>query len=220
MYKKNKHHPGPQKKIFSYNFLIFSLNILFIILFLLCLAKFFQYYGRDLILGIQLPNLNFIDLDKLLTITLTVLGLIIARNNIAHGMRPYIVYECKRGKPIELKHFSNVLSVHIKNVGSGIALIRSIKYRMVSDGGKSEYSKNYDDIIAITSQQGYINRRHFILLEISNGFALSPKDEKCVFETPISNYLNDKAFDIMVEFEGFLGDRYEKEIFCIPRKGV
>jgi len=113
-----------------------------------------------------------------------------------------------------------VLTVNIKNVGSGIALIRSVKYRVVPPNENKEYDHSYDDVIETIAQEGYENRKDFVLLEFSNGFALSPKDEKSILEVPISNYLKGKTLDIKIEFEGFLGDRYCKEIFCIPRKGI
>jgi hypothetical protein len=46
------------------------------------------------------------------------------------------------------------------------------------------------------------------------GCNISPK------RPPISPYLNNKILDIQIEFEGFLGDRYIKQIYGLPRKGV
>jgi hypothetical protein len=220
-----RRHPGKQRKIFSLNALDVFLYLFLVAFIILFFYEFSKRNFPDLLCALHIPIFYFIDLDKIITITVTLIGLIITRNSIAHGMRPYLVYECKitDKSDFNLKKFKHILSIQIKNVGSGVARIRSIKYRMSFDLTlelPSKYQSDFDNIIKTLEIKHLKNRKDYALLEMTNGYALPSKEEKTLFEIPLGRSLENTAFDIKIEFEGFLGDRYSKEIYCIPRRGV
>lgn len=220
-----KSHPGPQKKRYAINGL--TILLYFFTLLFLCLTCYAVIQKNKEFLGCQdiaLFKIKILDPGAAFTIFATFIGIIIARNNISHGLKPYIVYECKRGNESlsGLPGYSKYLTVQIKNVGMGVALIESVRYKITfkdSTANNHPY-ESYENVIDKLKAKGFSKQKDFYLLEISKGFALSAKDEKIIFEIPIIKADSISSLDIKIIFKGFLNDSYQKEVYCIPRKGI
>lgn len=225
--KEPKLYPGRQKKIFSlsiFNSLLYGLIGLFFIFAFFAFLK-----GNRELLGLpksSLWNLKLLSGSMSVKILVLLLGLLLTKWSLELGFRPILIYSGNvvknPNKPFINDNInSNDLfwSVTVQNVGSGIALIRRVKYRCSkSNADIPQYKEAAFELRRKLDEIGFKDKRDYALSTISTGFALPCKGEIHLFEIPLKNLSKIKLLDIQLEFEGLLGQKYRKEIFCIPRE--
>jgi hypothetical protein len=216
-------HPGPQTSPFRINTLSI---LLYVFLFIFVLTTIHAFLKENLLLfpslvSIQILKLSILSLNDSIIILITIVGAIVARNNIAYNFRPYIIYQTSgfRKEPLEDR------KIIIKNVGGGVAYIKQIRFRLILDDKEQlkkieqiKYNLTVDEVKHILDEAGLLYKRHYTLKDISNGYALASDNEIQIFEVTKEEINRIIALDIRIDFKGLLKDSYTKEVFCIPRK--
>ncbi|MCH5716699.1 hypothetical protein [Niabella hibiscisoli] len=76
---------------------------------------------------------------------------------------------------------------------------------------------NQDAVIKELEKIELVHKEDYWFENVSNGFTLSHGENCILFEIKIEHKDKLKQLDALVSFRGFLGDRYNREIFFIPR---
>jgi hypothetical protein len=158
------------------------------------------------------------------TILLALLSLAVVREQIAAASRPFLTYSSvqttstKAGLPSSTTGF---WVVTMQNVGTGLAVIRTVRFRL-SDSLQNINSYDYDYPSALHRLQEKRLRvgLDFALYAFSAGGGIGANTEATVLELALDVPATLRVFDLRVEFENTLGDRYVKEIYCLPRIGL
>lgn len=165
-------------------------------------------------------NLKILDTKSAITIFVSTLGLTLIRNQFLLGFKPRIIYEgvkLKKGTIDFLHSTENVWSVKIKNVGLGAAVIETYKFRLNPNEG---FDLTYHEVIEHLKGKNLYREKDFFLNNITQGYTISAKDNLVIFELVLFRSEVLSCLDVQMTFQGFLGARYIKEVFCIPRNGI
>ena len=168
----------------------------------------------------KILNIKILDFKTAITITLTIIGFILIRKNFVVGLKPRIIYETKKRKASNIwmgKPDEDVWAVTIRNVGLGAAVIENFTFSLFKE---KKYEFDYQKINEELKRLNLRLEVDYYLANITRGYTLSAKEETCIFEIPLNKSDKVKYLDIKLKFKGLLGDRYNKEIYCIPRKGI
>jgi|GEM_PF-5762182 len=214
-------HPGPQKKPLRINTLSIVLYVLLLLFIVFTAHSFIKENNSIFLIKNDFINVNILTLNDSLTILIAIIGAIVARDNFAYSGRPYLVYETNGFFTDSRKRY-----VKLKNIGTGAAYIKRIMYRCVIDDrnrlkeiDKEKYTLTFDNVKEYLKSNNIIYKKHYTILEITNGYALtSSNGEVIIFVVNKEYYRRILAFDMQIEFKGMLKDTYIKEVFCIPRK--
>lgn len=158
------------------------------------------------------------------TILIGLMSLVVLRAQAAATQRPILTYSSVQQSSDSsglAASGGGVWSVTLQNVGGGSAIIRDGTYRIrdsLHDVGG--YDMNYPAAIEFFSRRGMRVGRDYALYTFSAGGAIGPNVQCRIFEAPITKVNSIRVLDIRVEFETMLGDRYCKEVYCIPRVGM
>lgn len=222
----DKIHGGPQKNIFAINYILFALLFLTAIVFFLIIYAILQD-NAELLLAKKnhhLVQMKLLDLKTSFTIFISLLGLILLRHHFLEGFKPRIVYETKKCKTPTFDAYDfegEIWQVKIRNVGLGAATILDYEFRFhPSKITNKKYLTNYSEVIKEISKEGVNLESEYYLDEITAGYTLPSKEEIVLFEMETSSALKLKQLDLKIEFTGFLGGKYSKEIFLLPRLGI
>jgi hypothetical protein len=165
-------------------------------------------------------DLSLVPPDAGATIFIGLLTLIVVREQATASTRPLMTYSSMQGGanssglPSDDTGFWNV---EIENVGAGAAIIRSVAYRLSrADSYSLDYSATVQQLKLLGLQIG----RDYALYTFSAGGVIGPGAKTSVFEIGLKNISAIKDVDVQLEFETTLGDRYRKEVYCIPRVGM
>ena len=223
----NGSYPGPQKEIsrpLSTNRFLFFLVVIAVLLFLQAVAH--DNYQRLNItpfwLGsIDIWSIQILDNKSSATIIVGLLGLAFVNRQVVLAYRPFLNYRSQKtsSSTFALRQDANnkgFWGVKLQNIASGPAIVTRSLYRV----SKNDEYEGYESVLAKLSEAGLTNGEDFVLRFLSNGWCLAAKDECIIAEFDLQKAMSLSALDIKVEFKGLLGDEYEKQIFCIPRKGI
>lgn len=218
-----KTHPGPQTQIHRFN-AVFSFLLLFtIIFFLLTIYAIFKQNFEYFSLPELENSIEILDTKTACSLFATFLGLLLVRNQFIVGSKPKIVYECVKTKSSsnpELENKGILWQVRMHNVGLGAAAFLSYKFRVgidcINDGEYVDYATTIEEL----KKNGLLLEEDFYLLNITFGGAMSAKDQQIIFEILLSVGYKIKQIDARVIFEGYLGGRYQKDMYLIPRLGI
>lgn len=202
------------------------LNMLIVVVTLILIhalirENFYEHFKETYIL----IQYKIIDINSSITLLVGLLGLWVVRHQLSMGFRPYLGYTSFHSKTsnFSLPNDANeeLWVVTIINEGTGLAIINRCSYRMSLKGEQpQDYEYTYCEMIEQLEKKNFIQGRDYILVQISKGASLGPHSEQRVFEMPIDKAMEFSAIDIKIDFEGLMGDRFTKEIFCIPRMGI
>lgn len=199
------------------------LILLTTILFLLTLYSILQA-NSALFENVNTAWLSFkiLDTPTAATLFVTALGALLVRHQFALSLLPRINYKSalsKRQNSQDLSVTFETWRVEMRNTGLGSAIINRTEYLLaLPDAGNNIlYYHTFDKTIKELGQAGLIRGTDYWLENITPGFSLSPKDECPVFEIKTEHISKINRLDLVLYFQGQLGDKYCREIFFIPR---
>jgi hypothetical protein len=110
-----------------------------------------------------------------------------------------------------------VWQVSIRNAGLGAAIITSIQFKFANKTEK-ENSKllSNEELVKELEKHDLILDQDYWLEFISSGFTLAPEKDCCLFEIRIEHFSKIKHLEAIVFFQGFLGERYSRDIAFSP----
>ena len=167
-------------------------------------------------------QLKLLDTKSSITILVSLLGLLVVTKKFVKSFSPYIVYESSFSPESKFGLVSQKVrfwSVTLRNAGLGTAVITNVSYKIAFTDGKI-CSANNSTVIDYFKENQLTYEKDFSVMRLSRGYAIASKEHVCIFEIPTENSSRVSLFDIKYEYKGFLGDRYTKEIHCIPHGGV
>ncbi|MEP1216444.1 MAG: hypothetical protein ABJM11_20570 [Marinobacter sp.] len=218
-------HPGAQKKLKQKTWIRSPLVYLIAFTSLLSLFSMLQA-NIDFSEDRMFWSLELLDVKTAVTLLVAVISLSYTRNQFEHGYMPIIDYRIMQHSYSSLDfsvdaRLDSVSACSLRNHNS-VAIVTAVKYSIYARGDHIECD-DYSELIRILESKGLINKIHYSLLFISEGWSLGENDERVIFE--ISTDFKDtgtdvSGIDIEVEFRSLLGDMYIKNIYCIPRLGV
>jgi hypothetical protein len=161
----------------------------------------------------------WLDSRAAMTSLVGMLGLAIARANLALGLRPYLSYSNISPKEGDIQPRFVVL---MRNEGTGPAVIAELKYHLRFKGDEMEFIIGHESVVnRIEEKCGLKEGKDYKLDRFSTGATVGKDKERNVLEI----YANSipiivdalQNFDITIRYRGMLGDLYEKTIHCFPR---
>ena len=197
---------------------LISLTIVF---FLLTLYSVFQS-NLDLleIKKSTWSSFKILDTSTSATLFVTLLGALLVRHQFALSILPRINYKSSIStKPNRdnLNEKFETWRVEIRNTGLGSAIINRTEYSLQLAHVKENFdSCSANAVINELSKNNLIRGQDYWLENIAPGFSLSPKDECVVFEIRTEYAKKLKRLDMVLHFQGQLGDKYLREIRFIP----
>ena len=219
--QKNKSHPGPQKKLGNFDVISLFLHLLLFCMFLLLSYSILKDNSSLMIPNIQkFLKFQFLDTKSIFTVFISLVGLVLVRHHFIQSFRPRINYELnkvEKGATNFLHKDESVWQAKIINAGLGPAVIEDYCFRTSEN---DEYSLSFDSLVHKLESFDLILDVDYSLNNVTKGYTISAKDSLIAFELVLYKGEKIKCLDIQIQFKGFLGDNYRKEIFCIPRKGI
>ncbi len=219
--------PGPQievRKIKPFSSLLNSLIILFsfLVIFSLIQSNFLKENWPLL----SFWKLKIIDTSNAITILVSLLGLQIAQKSFVEGLKPFICYTIKKTADSKLNLPTNAagfLSVSLQNQGKGAAIIKDMLFRIAFKDKKvrklEDWTNNINAVRQILGDNKLQELEDYNVTFLSDGASIgSDKAEIVILEMPYSEINKFEYLDIKIIFDGFLGHRYSKTIYCLPRK--
>lgn len=160
-----------------------------------------------------------------LAFCLAVLALLATRQQIALGTRPFLRYDGQQANTSEAglpgdAPADGYWRCSLKNAGTGVAYLDSTAYRVNVDIPNDREYKSYTAVTRELKALGYTQGQHYVLTSFGDGVAIAPNESLRLLELPRLVAEKLRQVDIRLRFRGPLGDRYEKEIHCIPRRGI
>lgn len=158
----------------------------------------------------------WLDSRAAMTALVGMLGLAIARHNLALGLRPYLSYSNLLPRPEDRVPRFIVL---LRNEGTGPAVIEQMRYALRFRDDDFESLLAHEAAVRQINQRcGVVEGIDYKLDRFSSGATLGKDKERVVFElnnTTIDRFSSLQQFDIKVRYKGMLGDLYEKTVECL-----
>lgn len=197
------------------------LIVLTILLFLLTLLGILQTNGELFHLPTtRLFSIKIIDTSTAASLFVTLIGALLVRHQFVIGVLPRINYTSKTAERATKQNLNELLEtwrVEIRNTGLGSAIINRLEYTIEPANGKVHLNHcTFEQALNQLAEIGLIREHDFWIGNMSSGFSLSPKDEFFVFEIELKHITKLKRLDLILDFQGQLGDRYRREINLIP----
>lgn len=165
-------------------------------------------------------NIHWLDYSTGITLLGGLFALLFARYQFALSQMPVLGYNCLHSKTSDFNLIASTLFdvVTIENIGSGIAVVSQSQYRISykEEDLEKDY-RTYSEVVKELTDLGYTKKTDYWLNYFSKGYTFSSNSCLKVLEMPRRMTNHFFAFDIKISYYGLLGDRYEKEIYCIPR---
>lgn len=219
--------PGPQRPSRWNHIRPISLRLLTLLAILLAVQAFVRAnFPNALCSWGWFWTLTILDTNNAFTLLVAVLGFVTVRQQFAFGTRPLLTYttqqneESDRGLKLLLPD-DGFWTVMLGNDGAGPAVIRSVDYELSATGDPDgDMPSSYQDVLSRLQRQGILVGRDYVLTNYGKGATIGPGRHVLIFEMSKSAADKIKRLDLIVRFQGRLGDSYVKMIHCIPRAGV
>lgn len=167
-----------------------------------------------------LLSIKILDTNTAATLFVTAVGALLVRRQFVLGLRPRIGYKTARTTKEIVRNGNKMLEVwqvKIRNTGEGSAIINRSEFELKTETLKNSTSFfTLIDVITELNKIGLVRGEDYWLENITSGFALPPQEDCIVFEIKIEHVPKLKRLDMLLHFQGLLGDRYFREIFFIP----
>lgn len=166
-------------------------------------------------------RLHLFTVQTALTTLVAVCSLLLVRRQFVMGTRPYLTITSGRRRDSEtgLPEGADKLwwQANLRNVGPGMALIKSSRYLVVLAGAPDEPAEvDAAQLRIMLAQGGSISRQHFTISHLSAGTAFAPAQCFVMFEADAQCLAQLIRLDLSLEYEGILGDLFTREISLIP----
>ncbi len=215
--------PGPQRRrrrARALPSLLYSLIVVAILLTVFAIVKA-NLYSEEWSYQ-RLWKLELLDTKSSITILVSLLGLLVVTNKFVRSFSPYIAYDScfSAESSFGLSSAENKFwSVTVKNAGLGTAVIDRTFFEFSFGGNdREQHSADYSTVIGHFGQNGLVYEEDFSLMRVSKGYAISAKETACIFEIPAEHLSRIFRLDIRYEYRSFLGERYYKDIYCVPHR--
>lgn len=225
--RENRQFPGPQTALLHVRFGLVSMLLAAVVM---ALAVGICMRAASTVWTLPKPLCTIseaVDVKVASTLLIGLLSLLYVRRQFAYAMRPIAEY---RSWESSSSHFGlqsvgagqRFLIVHLFNVGAGPMLVRNARYRVAFDGAEAgvygEFIVVFDELFRRELRSG----REIVIVNVGKGTAMESRGQRPVFEMSLegSTARLPTSLDVRLEFEGVLGDRYVKEMFYIPRRGI
>lgn len=166
-----------------------------------------------------------------LTVFAGFISLLFVREQFVQGLRPFLTYSCFRSKDndkaLDLNHISFsddiesdkgvLFKTTLENIGGGMATMKSVEYRLSFKYGEFGDFESFSDIKTKMYENGLEFNKDYWISSFSKGWSIAKEKEVLIFEIPLRKSNKIFCLDIKFEYEGLLGDTYEKQVYCIPR---
>jgi hypothetical protein len=155
---------------------------------------------------------------------LTLLTLTILQTQFIISSQPYLItLHGRRDESVSAIEMpvddSLVWRVILRNAGPGVAVVHSMQFRIGTAAGIHDgpYALTHAKVIARLRQEGVPVDTGLVLSNYTRGMAFGSKDEGVLFEAPVSLAASLHPLDVLMTYEGILGDRYEKSVYLVPQ---
>lgn len=214
--------PGPPRKVFEFG----SWATLLWASVVLVGVFAAQAFTADYLDRVQTPadqrpvffRSSWLDARAAMTALVGLLGLAVARANLALGLRPYLSYSNLSPKPVDAAPKFVVL---LRNEGTGPAVISQVKYHLRFKENHTELILEHEKAVnRMEAASGLKEGSDYQLPRFSDGATIGKDKERIALEVnndAIDRFSALRNFDIQVRYRGMLGDLYEKTIHCLPR---
>lgn len=236
-----KDYPGPQSKKARHNTKLDKALLTGIFVFGVFLAL---VISREIYIFLGYSCLNAFGLNMLdfplpsgrasLTVFAGFISLLFVREQFVQGLRPFLTYSCFRSKDndkaLDMNHISFseqsphseldegvLFKVTLENIGGGMATMKNVEYRLSFEYGILGNFCSFSEIKTKMYQNGLEFNKDYWISSFSKGWSISKEKEVLIFEIPLRKSEKIYCLDIKFEYEGLLGDAYEKQVYCIPR---
>jgi hypothetical protein len=228
--KEKASHPGRQRRLrkargktaFYYGGIVLSLILLFHSIFI-------KNIKDNTFMGWRIPpelSFKILDTPEAVALLVGLIGIPVLIRQFSWGLQPYISYQSDP-TAIAITNIGDIegnttfWSVKINNAGNGLAIVEDVRYRVCFIGEKlaENYNLSYSEAIDKLAEKNLLVGIDFSLGAFSNGTTIPPASSFWIFElaNPEESLL--KAVDIRIQFDSLLDDKFQKEIFCVPRGG-
>jgi len=147
-------------------------------------------------------------------------GVLILRHQYGVSSRPRINYKTSVTTKTDTNNPAmpyEIWRVEIRNNGLGAAIINRAEYVLeLAKADGSVYIGGYNQVLKELAKIDLVLDRDYSLENITTGFALPDKDSLLIFEIKKEHISKIKRLDITIYFQGQVGDKYCRGIFCIP----
>lgn len=205
--------PGPQETVRSFDPLFLFLIVLTVIFFVLTLYSIIQA-NLDVfnIKHIQFFSLEILSTESSASLFVTLLGALLVRNQFVLGLRPRISYKSNSNDS------GKTWQVKIKNAGLGAAIINRCEFELETSSGKCcTLPLGFEEVIMQLAEIKLVCEIDFSLGNISKGFTFPPQEEYAAFEIKMEHIYQIKRLNMLLHFQGFLGDKYYRKVVLIPQ---
>lgn len=169
----------------------------------------------------NLFSVKILDTASSSSLFITLLGALVVRHQFVLGFRPRISYKSMqtlKQNPSNDKQHYEVWQVRISNTGLGAAIISRTNFDLEIFSTKGIPSlMSLNEVVNEVERSGLIRDRDYWIENISSGFTLPPKEDCILFEIKIEHLRKIKRLDMILHFQGLLGDKYFRDIFFLPR---
>lgn len=172
----------------------------------------------------NLVRFKILDPSATAGLFVTAVGALLVRHQYGVSSRPRINYKsalATKTNPLNPAELFEVLRVEIRNNGLGAAIVNRIDFELeLLEPKENIYVGSHNVVIKQLEKIGLIRNRDYWLENITTGFALPDKESLLMFELKSEHIQLINRLDMMLYFQGQIGDKYCREIFLLPRKSI
>lgn len=227
--RERQTHPGSQRRVNRLNPLSIPIYLLFTLVSFLVLHAFIkENVDFATFPAAFVWKLNLLKVNDALMLLVALLGLLVARQQVELSVTPRLMYSCyptaQSQFGLQVQQGRVIWTCKVKNVGSGMAIVRRCAYRVTESVSKSKrkqpFNLSYLDVVKLLRKKGLEPGRDYVLMQYSIGAVIGGGEEQTLLEVNRDALDALKVVDVELVFDGFLGERFEKQIFMVPRDGI
>lgn len=204
-------HPGPQERLRRPRWtvvLLFGLAALSIVLVAQALVR--QNVHANGWFPRPAWEWKIVDASAAIPIALTLVSILIARQQLALGLRPYLAYSTDDAD-------DGGTEVTLVNDGKGLAVMRRMTVTLEPRDTIGELRVSTTKADTLVGLRALDLEDDVDLLFLSAGAPVRGESEVVLCRSTPKGAKVLRRLDVALEFEGVLGDRYRKDVYCVPR---
>lgn len=208
-----------------------KVSVLFVIGLLLCAGLIAANVLRDNELVAPPPgsiwhtllNLKVIGNDAAVALFTALLTGLIAYRQFYQAQRPHLTYNCVRTNTVTFDQSAQgrYWTALIRNSGGGSARVTDVRYRIRLLNGATYEGGHYAQALAFLREHGIREGTDFVLFRLGQGETIRAGGDWLVLEIELNKaFATLVALDISIEVTGIAGGRFQRDIYCIPRRWI
>lgn len=169
----------------------------------------------------SLLKLKILSTDAAFTLFAALLGALLGYRQFYQTQRPHLTYNCVRANTVTFdrttqgRYWTTVL----RNGGGGPAQVTSVRYRIRLVNGVTYEGEHYAEAMAFLRVNGIREGSDFVLFRLGRGETIRSGSDWLLLEIDYDRAFNEiEAIDISIGVTGVAGGRFERDIYCIPRR--